>query len=138
MNHPNLDLIQQFFAAYAARDRDALQRVLAEDSRWIALGGHPLSGVKQGFDEIIAFFDAMGAIMGGSHSQVEKLVMGANERYVVECQHVWTHREDGRNLDHLVCVLWKFENGKIVEGRHFFADPQAADGFFNAILAAGV
>jgi hypothetical protein len=40
--------------------------------------------------------------------------VGANDKYVVECQHIWTNRDDGHNLDHLVCVLWKFENGKIV------------------------
>jgi ketosteroid isomerase-like protein len=51
----------------------------------------------------------------------------------VECQHISTDREDGNNIDHYVCVLWTFENGKIISGRHFFADPKSADTFFNLV-----
>ncbi len=133
MTHPNLDLIDKFFEAYGKRDFDGLRRVLAEDVKWISLGQHPFGGAKNGFDEVIAFFDTMGAVMSRSNNKVEKLVIGANDNYVVECQHVWTNREDGHNLDHLVCVLWKIENGKIVEGRHFFSDPKAVDNFFNYV-----
>ncbi len=133
MPHPNLDLIDKFFKAYSERDRAALKLILAENAKWIALGQHPLGGIKNGVDEIIAFFDTMGAVMGKSNPRVEKLIVSANDRYVIECQHVWTNRGDGHNLDHLVCVLWTFENGKIVEGRHFFADPMAADKFFTYV-----
>ncbi len=63
-------------------------------------------------DEIVAFFDAVGNVMGSSNANVEKLVMGVNEQYVVECQHVRPSRTDGLNLDQQLCVLWSFENGK--------------------------
>jgi hypothetical protein len=133
MSHPNLDLIDKFFEAYSKRNINDLRLVLADHAKWISLGQHPLSGVRNGFDEIIAFFDQMGAIMGRSNTRVEKLVIGANDDYVVECQHVWTNRDDGRNLDHLVCVLWRFERSKIVEGRHFFSDLEAVNSFFNSV-----
>ncbi len=84
---------------------------------------------------MVAFFDTMGSIMGKSNVKVEKLITGANDAYVVECQHIWTHREDGNNLDHYWCVLWKFENGKIIEGRHFAADQYAVDEFFTRLIA---
>jgi ketosteroid isomerase-like protein len=135
MNHPNLILIDKFFEAYAKHDIDGLRLVLADNAKWTSLGQHPFGGVRNGFDEVIGFFDTMGAVMSKSGTRVEKLIIGANDAYVVECQHVWTTREDGHNLDHLVCVLWKFENGKIVEGTHFFADPKMADGFFNYVAA---
>jgi uncharacterized protein len=131
MSHPNLDIINKFFEAYGGRNMDDLRLVLDNNAKWISLGRHPYSGVRNGFDEVIAFFDMMGAIMGKSNNQVEKLIVCANDSYVVECQRVWTNRDDGHNLDHLVCVLWKFENSKIVEGRHFFSDPVAVDSFFN-------
>ncbi len=135
MTHPNLALIDRFFEAYSRRDMAALHQVLAADAKWTALGQHPLAGVKVGFDEVIAFFDAMGGIMAKSNPRVEKLIVSANDDYAVECQHVWTNRSDGHNLDHLVCVLWTFKGGSIVEGRHFFSDPQAADGFFGYVAA---
>lgn len=133
MTHPNQEIIDKFFEAYSKRDMDAIRQVMAEDATWTALGQHPLAGVKNGINEIIAFFDAMGGIMGKSNVKVEKLVIGANDNYLIECQHVWTNRDDGVNLDHHVCVLWTFKNGKILSGMHFFADPQAADRFFSTI-----
>ena len=108
--------------------------MLAENVRWIFPGRHPLSGTKAGVDEVIAFFDSMGRIMGKSNVKVEKLVTGANDGYVVEGQHIWTEREDGINLDHQWCVLWKFEDGKITEGRHLAADQRAVDSFFTTIM----
>ena len=130
MSHSNQKIIDQFFEAYGKRDLDRLRLVLAEDAKWISLGRHPYSGVRNGFDEVIGFFDTMGAVMGRSNNRVEKLIVCQNDDYVLECQRVWTNREDSHNLDHLVCVLWKFENSKIVEGRHFFSDPEAVDQFF--------
>ncbi len=133
MAHPNLDIINKFFEAYGKHDLNALRQVLAKKVKWTFPGQNPFSGTKSGFDEVITFFDTMGSIMGRSNVKAEKLVIGANDEYVVESQHIWTNREDGTNIDHYVCVLWKFRNGKIIEGRHFFADPTSADGFFTKV-----
>jgi uncharacterized protein len=133
MTASNLDVINKFFEAYSQHDLEGLKLVLDENAKWTSRGQHPFGGVRNGFHEVIAFFDTMGAVMGGSHVRVEKLIVSENDPYVIECQHVWTNREDGHNLDHLVCVLWKFENSKIVEGTHFFADPKAAEDFYNYI-----
>ena len=134
MTHPNLDLIDRFFAAYGKRDLEGLRDVLAENATWTFPGHHPLSGTKVGIDEVVAFFDAMGSIMGIANVNVEKLVMGVNEQYVVECQHIRTNRTDGPNLDQQLCVLWSFADGKIVSGQHLVADQDALDAFYTALL----
>jgi len=134
MAHPNLELIDRFFAAYGERDLTALRDVLAEDATWTFPGHHPLSGTKHGIDAIIAFFDAIGSVMGRSKPTVEKLVMGVNEQYVVECQHIRTNRADGPNLNQQLCVLWSFAEGKIVSGQHLAADQDALDAFYTALL----
>ena len=134
MAHPNLNLIDRFFAAYGERDLAALRDVLAEHATWTFPGHHPLSGTKVGIDAIIAFFDAVGTIMGRSNPHVEKLVMGVNEQYVVECQHIRTNRPDGPNLDQQLCVLWSFADGKIVSGQHLAAEQDALDAFYAALL----
>ena len=134
MKHANLDLIDKFFEAYGKRDLNGIRQVLAENATWTFPGRNPLSGTKVGIDDVIAFFDAIGSIMGSSNVQAEQLVIGVNENYAAECQHIWTNREDGRNLDHQWCVLWKFENGKIAEGRHLAADQYAVDQFFTELM----
>lgn len=129
----NQDIINKFFDSYSKRDFDGIRQVMADNVSWSFLGQHKLAGVKNGIEQVVAFFDTMGGIMSKSKPSVDKLVLGSNDNYVVECQHIKTDRQDGNNIDHYVCVLWTFDNGKIISGRHFFADPQSADKFFNAV-----
>jgi ketosteroid isomerase-like protein len=137
MAHPNLDLIDRFFAAYAKRDLAGLHNVLADNATWTFPGHNALSGLKVGIDELVAFFDAVGHIMGSSHPTVEHLVLGVTEQYVVECQHIRTSRTDGPNLDQHLCRLWRFANGKIASGRHLTADQDALDAFYATLLPHG-
>jgi ketosteroid isomerase-like protein len=130
MPHPNFDLIDQFFAAYGRRDMAALRQVLTEDATWTFPGRNPFSGTRRGLDEIVAFFDALGSVMGRSNVQGETLLRSANEGYVAEVQHIRTARVSGLNLDHEWCVLWTFRDGKIAAGRHLAADQYAVDEFF--------
>ncbi len=133
MTHPNLELIGQFFEAYGRHDHDGLCRVLAADVRWVFPGRNPLSGTKQGITELVGFFDAMGGLMSKANPRVEKLITAANDDYVIEGQHIHAEGADGRVLDTTWCVIWKFEGGKIVEGRHLAADQYAADEFFSGL-----
>ncbi|RHX92708.1 hypothetical protein DLM75_05910 [Leptospira stimsonii] len=133
LKHPNLEIIDRFFEAYIQRDWNELRKVLSLDARWSFPGKHPYGGWRNGSEEVIQFFDTMGSVMGKSNVKAEKLIVAANDDYVIESQHVFTNRDDGTNLDHLVCVLWKFAEGKIVEGIHFFANPVEADSFFTKI-----
>jgi ketosteroid isomerase-like protein len=137
MTTTNQELIDQFFRAYAARDMDALRQVLAEDVRWIFPGRHPLGGVHPGVAGVVAFFDGMGMVMAASGVRNEELVSGSRDDYVIECQHISTTRGDGAELDQDACVLWKFRDGKIVEGRHFVADERALEEFFNRVMVGG-
>ena len=127
------DLIDNFFHAYSQRDMTGIRQVMAENVIWSFLGQHKLAGTKKGIDEVIAFFDTMGGIMSDSRPAIDKLIIASNEKYLIECQHIKTHRVDGINIEHDVCVLWEIENGKIVSGRHFFADPKSVDAYFNAV-----
>jgi len=129
--HPNVELIHQFFEAYGRRDLDRLRQILSADVNWVFPGRSPLSGVKRGVDEVVRFFDEMGAVMGRSNVKAEALVSGVSDGYVVEAQHVWTNRGDGIELNTHWCVLWMFKDGKISEGRHLAADQYAADEFFH-------
>jgi ketosteroid isomerase-like protein len=133
MSDTNSVIIDSFFEAYGKHDFAAIRESMSEDVIWVFLGQHPMAGVKNGIEEVVAFFDNMSAIMSQSGVKAEKLVTGSNKDFLIECQHITTHRQDGNNIDHHVCVLWTFKNNKITEGRHFFADPLAADHFFSAV-----
>ncbi|MDQ5850705.1 MAG: nuclear transport factor 2 family protein, partial [Chloroflexota bacterium] len=85
MSHPNLELIDRFFAAYGNRDLRALQEVLDENAVWTFPGHHALSGTHRGIDALVAFFDAMGRVMASAQPTVEKLVRGVHD-----IPHEWT------------------------------------------------
>jgi hypothetical protein len=132
---PNQEIVDKYFEAYARHDMEAIRQVMSDDVTWYFMGQHPLAGVKKGVGEVVAFFDQMGAIMAQSKPKMNKLITASNEKYFIECQHSSTNRDDGINLDHHSAVLWTIENGKIIEGRHFFADPAAADKYFTAVAS---
>ena len=100
MENHGVNIVNRFFDAYTKRDFEAIKQVLDENSKWIFPGQNPLSGVKKGIDEIVEFFDKMGEIMKQSNVKAEVLIMGSNDNYLLECQHIWTNREE-QNLDHI-------------------------------------
>jgi hypothetical protein len=133
--HPNEEIINKFFEAYSKHDINGIKKVMAENVTWFFLGSHPFAGIKKGVAEVVAFFDQMAAIMAKSKPQIDKLIVASHDKYSIECQHIKTNRDDGINIEHHASVLWTFENGKIVEGRHFFADPPAVDKYFAAVAS---
>jgi len=135
MKGPNQEKVDRFFEAYGRRDFDAVKEVMSEDVTWFFMGRHPLAGIKIGVSEVIAFFDRVGKIMEKSKPEIEKLIVSENENHLIECIYSKTNSRDGNNLDHHACVLWTFKNGKIVEGRHFFANPPAVDNYFSVAAA---
>ncbi len=133
MDKTKQQLVDTFFEAYTKRDKEGIKQVMDENVTWSFLGQHKLAGIKNGIDEVIAFFDNMGSIMKESNTTVNKLIVASNDNYLIECQHLKTNREDGINIEHDASVLWTFNNGKIISGKHFFADPKAVDAYFNAV-----
>src|SRR3954463_9475372 len=109
--HPNLEIINKFFLAYGNNDLKGISEVVDENVKWTIPGHHPLSGQKQGIEEVVAFFTQLGK----SVFKADPIVLGVNDNYVIDCHRGWSNREDGKNIDILWCLLWKIENGKVVE-----------------------
>lgn len=133
MEKTKQELVDAFFEAYFKMDMDGIKQVMIENVEWSFMGQHKLAGIKNGIDEVVAFFDKMGSIMNESKPTIEKLIVASNDNYLIECQHIKTNREDGINIEHDVSVLWRFEDGKIISGKHFFADPKTVDTYFNTV-----
>lgn len=132
MTHPNIDIMNNFFDAYMERDMSALKLVMDENIKWTFPGRNYLSGTKTGIDEVIDFFDVTGRILGESSYKIEKLVIGADHDYVIECHHVWPIEKE-QYPDYYWCILWKFKDGKIIEGRALSSDQYAVDEFFEKL-----
>lgn len=127
--HPNLALINQFFQAYTSNDLAAIERILAPTIRWVIPGNHPLSGEKNGVSEVLAYFTHLRK----RAFQAQPIVVGVNETFVIDCHHNWSTLSDGPLFRGMSCLLWKIEQGKIVEVYNFPQDQHQVDLFFNAL-----
>lgn len=125
--HPNLTLINDFFIAYAANDLDAIKNILSEDIKWHIPGSHPLSGTKLGVKQVLEFFQKLNKVA----LKAEPIVMGVNDKYVIDCHRNWSSIENEENLNSMSCLLWKIENNKIVEVFNFPQDQHLVDLFFS-------
>jgi uncharacterized protein len=133
MTDQNQKIVEKFFEAYSKHDMEAIRMVMSDNVKWYFNGTHPYAGTKNGIDEVVKFFDTMGSIMKKSNPGINKLIVASNEKYFIECQHIQTNRTDGINISHFACVLWTIENGKITEGRHFFANPVEVNKYFTDV-----
>lgn len=136
MEKSNQSIVDRFFEALGQQDMNAIKEVMSEKVKWYFMGRHPYAGVKDGLPAVIEFFNTMGKLMGTAKPSIEKPIVSENEYHLIECVHTKANRPDGIALDHFASVLWTFENGRIIEGRHFFADPEAVDKYFNAVSRA--
>lgn len=122
----NMKVVQDFFSAYGANDLDGIAAVMDENVKWHIPGRHPLSGTKSGRDEVLAFF----AQLGVAGFQADPIFFGADETHVVDIHRGWSNAEDKPNVDTTWALVYRIENGKIVEAINLSADQDAANTFF--------
>jgi len=128
-SHPNIVLINTFFKAFAENDLNEVKKILAEDIKWHIPGEHPLSGTKNGVEEVLGFFKKLNK----AAFKAEPIVMGVNDDYVIDCHRNWSNLENGENLDSMSCLLWKIENNIIVEVFNFPENQQIVNMFFSKL-----
>jgi ketosteroid isomerase-like protein len=122
----NIKVVQDFFAAYGANDLDGIAAVMDENVKWHIPGRHPLSGTKIGRDEVLAFFEQLGT----AGFQAEPIYFGADETHVVDIHRGWSNADGKPNVDTTWALVYRIENGKIVEATNLSADQDAANTFF--------
>ena len=122
----NIKVVQDFFAAYGQNDLEGIAAVMDENIQWHIPGRHPLSGTKDGRDEVLAFF----AQLGVAGFQAEPIYFGADENYVVDIHRGWSNAEGKPNVDTTWALVYRIEDGKIVEATNLSADQDAANTFF--------
>ena len=128
-SHPNIILINDFFQAYASNDIEAISKILSPVVKWHIPGCHPLSGTKAGIKEVLEYF----GLLNKGFFKAEPIVMGVNDNYVIVCHRNWSNLEGVENLNNMSCLLWKIEDGKIVEVFNFPENQQSVDSFFSKL-----
>lgn len=125
----NAALVRRGYEAFIAGDMDTLRGLFAEDARWRAAGNGPLSGVKQGRDEILAYFGELGSRSNGSMKvTVEDITVG--DRYAVGV-HSASAERDGKKLNQRQAIIFSISGGSIIEGVEMAEDTAVAADFWS-------
>ena len=127
-SHPAMALVDKMYECFGKGDMATLKTdVFAPNITWNLPGHHPLSGIKRGPDEVIAFFAAL-----------------MQTGIVVEDVHFGTMEEDGvveRHTGHGVltngetiyfptCSYYRVRDGRIHEVQVYTGDQHNVDRYF--------
>jgi ketosteroid isomerase-like protein len=120
-----LAIIERFFTAYGANDRDGIATVLAEEIEWTIPGHHPLAGTKRGIDEVLAFFAALESV----GFKAETSFLEASDEYVVDIHRGYSTSGVG-GVDTTWALVWHFNcDGKVDRVFNLSGDQHQMDTF---------
>lgn len=122
----NIQLIQDYYAAYATGDPEAVRPFLHEDVVWRIPGHHPMAGDKKGPDEVIAFFTGLARGNFGA----EPIFFQAQGNMVVDIHRGFSGVGEGPEVDQLYALMFRIEDGLIIEAQNFLTDMYESDRFF--------
>lgn len=128
--HPNAARIRGLFAAFRARDVEAIRGVLAENAVWHFPGrAGRLAGSHTGHAGILGFLARVGELTGGTF-ELELEDVLANEAHAVAFFRGRARRGD-RELDNPTCLKIRLEAGRALEIWEFVWDVDEVDRFWS-------
>lgn len=122
----NIQLIRDYYAAYATGNPEAVRPYLAPNVVWRIPGHHPLAGEKRGRDEVIAFFRGLAK----GNFKAEPIFFQTQGDLVVDIHRGWSNVGSGPEVDQLYALMFRVHDGKIVEVQNFLTDMYSSDAFF--------
>ena len=123
----NVALVEKMYECFNRADLDTIKsEVFAADLVWILPGRNPVGGVKNGPDEVLAFFGALNS----ANIQVDLDRIDAWGPDTVVEVHRGHGTSNGASLDALNCTHYKIADGRISHVQVYLSDQYAADNFF--------
>jgi len=120
-------VVDKMYQCFGKGDMDTLKKeVFDANIKWNLPGHHPLSGVKNGPDEVIAFF----AALMQTGVQVDNVSFGTiGDDRVVET-HTGHGHVNNRDFIFPTCSVYTIANGKIANVQVYTADQHGVDDYF--------
>jgi hypothetical protein len=129
MMHPNVERLETFLDAYAARDVLVMRDCLADDAVWHVGGTHRMSGDYRGASSILEYFERVGEETSRT-LHLERLELLANEERGAAFLRVIGERGD-QHLDVTMAEAFQFDDsGRIKEFWAHATDQDAINRFW--------
>lgn len=127
--HPNVERMEAFLDAYAARDTDGIGAALADQAVWHVGGTHSFSGNYRGREAILDYFEKVSAATGGT-LRLDPIELLANDERGAAFLSVTADRS-GRRLDVTMAEAFQFDDdGRIREFWAHASDQDAVNRFW--------
>ncbi|MDT0184002.1 nuclear transport factor 2 family protein [Microbacterium sp. ARD31] len=122
--------------AYAG-DFTEMEALVAEDAVLYAHCGGAMGGIHRGRDNCLNNFKNLSAFVNGS-LRLDVVEIMADDSFVVMLNSATARRErellteeiEIVDIDQMIAVIWRFENGQCVEFFDHFSDPESWDAFW--------
>jgi ketosteroid isomerase-like protein len=124
----NDEIVRRLFDAFARSDGFALRGVFAEDAVWVVPGRSLLAGTYNGRHEIFRFLGRLRSETGGTYATQLVDALSSDAR-AAAVYHARGERH-GRTLDLEQVLLFRIEQGRIVQVTALPCDPAAFEEFW--------
>ncbi len=124
----NGDLVRELYRAFADRDTQALEEIIAENAVWHVPGRSRLAGEHTGRAAVLAYFTGLSQRTGGTF-RAEIIDVFATETRAVAWARATGERGPGMSYDGLFCLVVSIDGDQICEGWVMHADTYAFDEF---------
>jgi ketosteroid isomerase-like protein len=128
-DHPNVVAYKRMIAAFNANDLGAVEALVAPDLVYTIPGSSPIACHTRGVVAHLSMLKQARERSGGT-LRLEPRAVAADGDYLVVWGRITAERA-GRRLDSDHCVMYRFADGKIVEGRTVPVDLYAFDEFWS-------
>jgi ketosteroid isomerase-like protein len=119
-----VELVRAVIVAFNENDIEAIGRWVAPDYTYTIRGRSVVSGVYHGWEELARALNRIKELTAGTMAGFPEVVV-ANDDSVMMYARVTGSRPDGRIYDSYQAYLYRFRDGKAVEGQTIPVDQQA-------------
>jgi ketosteroid isomerase-like protein len=127
--HPNAQVLRDFFEAFGAADEGRLRELLTEDFVWHFPGNSPIGGDWRGVEGLLTGIRAIAMTLGDGHNGFELLEVMANEDSAVSIHRDFYEGPDN-HFDMRFVIHARMEGGKMAEVWEIPFDLHESDRYF--------
>jgi ketosteroid isomerase-like protein len=126
----NAAVVRRGYEAFNAGDINALNEMFDESAVWHAPGRSALAGDYEGREATFGYLGRLGQETEGNFRAELGHLLADDDDYVVGVQRSRAERQ-GKNLDVGNCIVFRLEDGRVVEVWEHFDDLFAWDEFWS-------
>jgi ketosteroid isomerase-like protein len=126
----NAAIVEHAYEAFNTGDIGTLTKLFHERASWHTPGRSSIAGSRKGRHAVFHQFGRYGGETGGTFRANLLNILESEDGRVVSVHHSSAERA-GKQLDVLCCIVFEFENGRIMIGREHFYDLYAWDMFWS-------